>query len=270
MTVLAFIRCVLLMVLGIASAVASQPIKSAAAVQADEVVARYMRTVAPHDATERVTTRIMKGQVRAEWLRRRQVDEARVEIYERPPDRWTRVWLPTVAGRERDRPPTTPHGDREGFDGKAGWMATSSAGLRAWTPAEVAEKLRDADVSKGARLRQLYAGFRLARRERLGEREVDVVEALRPEGGPAEILYFDRETAYLVKREAVRKVWAIDDLFEDVLFTFRYEDYREVDGLRLPFHVVLEAPLFGYDIRFTEIRHNVPIDDARFTAPTRP
>jgi hypothetical protein len=44
-----------------------------------------------------------------------------------------------------------------------------------------------------------------------------------------------------------------------------YEDYREVDGVKLPF-LVREESLLGLSFvyKITEIKHNVQIDDAKF------
>ena len=47
----------------------------------------------------------------------------------------------------------------------------------------------------------------------------------------------------------------------------RNEDYREVDGLRLPFRVKRTGGEADLVIEWSEIRHNVAIDDARFERP---
>jgi hypothetical protein len=46
-----------------------------------------------------------------------------------------------------------------------------------------------------------------------------------------------------------------------------YEDYREVDGIKLPFKMRQDAfSGAGLVYRITQIRHNVKIDEAKFTA----
>ena len=49
-----------------------------------------------------------------------------------------------------------------------------------------------------------------------------------------------------------------------------FEDYREVDGIRLPFTVRVVSPTGTYSLRFSKVQHNIPIDDAKFSKPTAP
>ena len=46
-----------------------------------------------------------------------------------------------------------------------------------------------------------------------------------------------------------------------------FEDYRDVDGIKLPFTTRQKAPQGGMSIQLREIKHNVPIDDAKFAVP---
>jgi hypothetical protein len=44
-----------------------------------------------------------------------------------------------------------------------------------------------------------------------------------------------------------------------------YEDYRNVDGLKIPFVTRQDDPRgLGSTIRFKEVRNNVPIDESKF------
>ncbi len=49
-----------------------------------------------------------------------------------------------------------------------------------------------------------------------------------------------------------------------------FEDYRDVDGVKLPFTVrvsYLDDNHFGTTRNFTEVKHNVAVDDATFSMP---
>ena len=48
-----------------------------------------------------------------------------------------------------------------------------------------------------------------------------------------------------------------------------FEDYREVDGVKLPFSRRWSPPGFTFTQKFDEIKHNVAIDDARFAKPAQ-
>jgi hypothetical protein len=49
-----------------------------------------------------------------------------------------------------------------------------------------------------------------------------------------------------------------------------FEDFKEVDGVKLPFSVRQTTPDFDYVIRYSDIKYNVPIDDSKFEKPGRP
>ena len=79
-------------------------------------------------------------------------------------------------------------------------------------------------------------------REKVGGSDAFVVEAT-PAEGHATRLYFDTQTGLLLRKDKTY-----------------FEDYREVDGVKLPFR---ERDDFSV-IRLTEVKHNLPVDDARF------
>ncbi|HEX7957747.1 MAG TPA: hypothetical protein VF508_12425, partial [Pyrinomonadaceae bacterium] len=72
--------------------------------------------------------------------------------------------------------------------------------------------------------------------------EAFVVEAT-PAGGAPVRLYFDARTGLLVRRDRTY-----------------FEDFREVDGVRLPFRIRDDFAV----ITLEEVRHGQPLEDARF------
>lgn len=47
-----------------------------------------------------------------------------------------------------------------------------------------------------------------------------------------------------------------------------YWDYREVDGVKVPF-VIYQVQDVHVTIKLTEVKHNVPIDDTVFVKPAK-
>ncbi len=45
------------------------------------------------------------------------------------------------------------------------------------------------------------------------------------------------------------------------------DDYRDVDGVKIPFKLRQVTSAFTIDIKIEEVKHNVPIDDAKFNKP---
>jgi len=104
---------------------------------------------------------------------------------------------------------------------------------------------------------KLYQRLRVSGKARIEDREVYLVEAV-PESGNPEKLYFDAETRLLSRRDVV---------YGKTSAQHYYEDYREVDGIKLPFVLRSEGPV-RVITRLTEIKHCVLIDDAKFKRPT--
>jgi hypothetical protein len=100
-------------------------------------------------------------------------------------------------------------------------------------------------------------------RETVGGREAYVVEATPAGGGSPEKLYFDAQTGLLVRKYSEAKT---------ALGRFPtqtdYEDYREVDGVRLPFTIRWAIPGRVWGRKIAEVTQNVPLDDALFNSPT--
>ena len=45
------------------------------------------------------------------------------------------------------------------------------------------------------------------------------------------------------------------------------EDYRKVDGVKLPFITHVSRPGVSFVIRLSDVKHNAPIEDAKLDNP---
>ena len=115
---------------------------------------------------------------------------------------------------------------------------------------------RESDFYRSIKLAQLYKRLTMTGKEKADGREVYVVEAV-PETGNPEKFFFEVDTGLLLRR---------DVLYGTTPVRHYYEDYREVDGIKLPFVVRSEGPV-RVITRLTEIKHNVAIEDSRFRSP---
>jgi len=92
---------------------------------------------------------------------------------------------------------------------------------------------------------------------------VNVVQGTGPRGLLV-TLYFDRQTGLLL-----RELRYGNSPIGRVPTQIDYADYRDVNGIKLPFHITF-AWLDGRDsIVLNEIKTNVPVDDAKFGKPAR-
>jgi hypothetical protein len=77
-----------------------------------------------------------------------------------------------------------------------------------------------------------------------------------------ERLYFDMQTGLLYKRAGDTHTPLGDYPYETV-----YDDYRDVDGVKIPFRTITRNPNDRTGYSFSEIGFNQPIDPSRFERP---
>src|SRR5918994_4213539 len=91
-----------------------------------------------------------------------------------------------------------------------------------------------------------------------GFRELYVVQAV-PRGGGAEYFYFAVETGLLFRRDTTRQT--SEGMVRAEIY---YGDWREVDGIRLPFSITQSMPKMNLAFTVEEVKHNVPLEEALF------
>jgi len=87
-----------------------------------------------------------------------------------------------------------------------------------------------------------------------------IVISLKPRRGPAVRMFFDADTHLLVRTVATVVAAQVGTM--DVRTDF--SDYRRVGDVLVAFHTVTSSSLQTVTIAFTDIRDNVPVDDAMF------
>ncbi len=210
----------------------------------DEILEHYVQAAGGRQAIERVTSRVWKGsRVGADGVL---VPE---EVYAKAPNK-----LLTVTSYPNQV-------FRTGFDGARGWGMANQQ--RRDLPEEVLSQLRrEAEFYKETRLKELYPKILILGRTAVGERVAYVLEATPADGGSPVRLFFDVQTGLLVRKYSEAKT---------VLGQFPtqtdYEDYREVDGVRLPFTIRWSIPGRAWGRKVTEVKQNVPLEDSLFSSP---
>ncbi|MCS7315901.1 MAG: hypothetical protein RMI94_01125 [Bryobacterales bacterium] len=152
---------------------------------------------------------------------------------------------------------------RQGFDGKVAWVEDPINGLRKLTGAELERVRLEADFHRPLKWRELYAAIELIGVEQVAGRPAYVLR-LTPKRGMPGLHYYDAETFLLVRQDlpqpSARGVLEIRAWFSD---------YRDAGGVKTPFRIEQEMAGAKVVIHFTEIRNNVPLDDALFAMPSK-
>jgi photosynthetic reaction center cytochrome c subunit len=147
------------------------------------------------------------------------------------------------------------------FDGHAGWVASPGHPTREMLDADLAAVQMDADLHFPLHIRQLFPELRVEYPEKIEGREADVLLAKR-QGQPPVKFYFDRQSSLLVR--LVR--YADSPLGLDPS-RIDYADYRDVDGVQVPFRVTVSQPGSTSTTEVKDVHQNVPIDEAKFAKP---
>ena len=213
---------------------------------ADQLLDKYLTAIGGADALQRVTTRIQKGTLTAFGGQHFPVD-----VFSKAPGKRHSVMH-------------LSNGDSiTAFDGNQGWLSVPGR-VHIMSAAENAAARIDADLYLPLHLKTLYQKFRVDAGEKIDGRETFLVVG-RSEGQPPLRLYLDKESGLLLR--LVR--YAETPLGRNPT-QIDYADYREANGVKMPFRWTLSRPGNQFSIQIEQVQQNVPVDDAKFTPPPQP
>ena len=213
---------------------------------AEQLLDKYLTAIGGADALQKVASRVQKGTLTAFGGQHLPVD-----VYSKAPDK--RVSVMHLS-----------NGDSvTAFDGQQGWLSVPGR-VHMMSAAENAAARIDADLHFPLHVKTLYEKFRVEAGERIDGHDTYLVLG-RSEGQPPLRLYFDKDSDLLVR--LVR--YAETPLGRNPT-QIDYADYREANGLKVPFRWTLSRPGNQFTIQVDQLEQNVPIDDAKFVAPQPP
>jgi outer membrane lipoprotein-sorting protein len=149
------------------------------------------------------------------------------------------------------------------FDGTSGFASDSMRGNRDITGDQLAN-LRNGFFptpllnykERGTKI-ELAAG-----KEKLGDREAYAL-TLTPTAGPPSHLFIDAQSYLPIKAVVTLDVPELGSMEQATEFS----DYRDVDGVKVPFKVHGTSSVQTFTIVVTKVAHNVTIDPALFVKP---
>ena len=151
---------------------------------------------------------------------------------------------------------------QRGYNGTVGWEVNPQTGNRELSGGELAQLKLGADFYRDVKLMQVFPKMVVKGVEKVGGNDAYVVEATSAEG-IMEKMYFDTQSGLLVRTD----VEADTPQGKMAVSSFA-SDYREVDGVKIPFAVRQVTPTIEFTIKLDSVKHNVAIDDAKFNRPT--
>ncbi len=151
------------------------------------------------------------------------------------------------------------------FDGATGYAIDSLNGNRDITGDQL-EVMRST-IFPTPLLGYKEAGARveLLGPEKAGDRDAYVLR-FTPKTGPASRMFIDAANSMLLKTVITLNV---PQLGTDLEQTVELSDYRDVDGVKLPFRIRSVNQVQSLTIAFTKIEQNTPIDESMFKKPAK-
>jgi hypothetical protein len=213
---------------------------------ADQILAKYTEALGGSAAIEKLKTRSMKGT----WLTSDGITLG-YEVYQSAPDKlYTILNTPKQGVFER------------GFNGQTAWEK-SSRGVRDLEGTQLFYLKRYPDLFKDIKLQGQFTRLSFARKDKIDGKDVYVLVGIGVDG-KGERLYFDAQTGLLSRR--ITSTTTVVGLIPEQV---DYEDYRDVDGLKVPFTIRITAidSFWSSTRKFTEIKLNVPVDETKFNKP---
>jgi len=195
----------------------------------DSILDKYIEASGGKRAFEKITSRVSTGTVEITALGM----TGTVELNEQTPDRSSLIIVaPGLGIMQRT------------FDGSRAWLQDPLQGFIRFTGLGLEIAKAGAVFNKQTKLKELYPSAVLIGKEKLNGKEAYVVQM------DFERWFFDADGGLLLRKGNTY-----------------YDDYREVDGVKLPFRMREDVYSgVGLVYQLTEIKHNVKINEAKFTA----
>jgi hypothetical protein len=208
-----------------------------------ELLEKYLQAAGGAAALEKVTSRILKGTIDFGGK------SLAIDIYSKEPDK--RISFTHM-----------PEGDSvTAFDGHEGWLGVPGRPVREMHGSELEAAAMDADLHLALHLKPMFSEMRVEAAEKVGDREAYVVMGARQGKTPIR-LYFDEQSGLLL-----RLVRFGDSALGWLPTQIDYADYRDTNGVKIPYRWTLARPNGRFTIQVSEVKQNVSVDDAKFAKP---
>jgi hypothetical protein len=220
---------------------------------ADQILDRYIQAVGGPQELANLTSFVAKGTYSGFDT---SDDKVPAEVYAKAPDQRSTVFHAPVGGGVTKDATTT-------YDGHSGWInaANTFVPMFTLTGGNLDGARVDAVLSFPVGIRQALTNWHAGFPETsIDGRDIQVIEGTA--GKSVVKLYFGKQSGLLVRQlRYARTTVGLNPTQVD------YSDYREVAGVKLPFHWVVTWTDGQSTFEMNSVQPNVPIDRAKFAAP---
>ncbi len=211
-----------------------------------EILAKYVQAIGGKAANEKIKSRTSKGTIELMPMG----VKGTIEGFAAAPDKsLTKMSLAGVGEIV------------EAYDGKTAWSVNPISGNRDKQGVELAQTALSYNFYRDINLDKLYQKMELKGVEKVGADDAYVIVATRGDL-PSETFYFNTKTGLLVRQDMTLETPEGKTTTKNF-----FEDFRDVDGVKIPFKSRSVLPQFEAITILTEVKQNVAIEDTKFTKP---
>lgn len=221
-------------------------VKTDIAITADLLLDKYVQVLGGAAAIDKISSRVMNGNIDFGGK------SFPIDVYSKEPG-------------ERISLAHMPEGDSvTAFNGHEGWLGMQGRQMREMHGSDLDGAAIDADLRLASHLKQMFTQTEVREGETIDAHATYEIVGQR-EGKPPIELYFDRQSGLLLRLVRYGET-ALGWLPTQI----DYADYRDVDGVKIPYRWTLARPSGRFTIQIAEVKQNVPVDDAKFVKPAAP
>ena len=148
------------------------------------------------------------------------------------------------------------------FNGTTGYASDSMRGDRDITGSQLENMKNSMFPNSFLTYKDLGTTIEVGAKEKAGDRDA-IVLIVTPKSGPVVREWIDAASYLPIKIAVKINVPEVGDLEQ----TTEFSDYREVDGVKIPFKLVSTSAAQSFTVTVTKVEHNVKIDPALFSKP---
>lgn len=223
---------------------------------ADEVVEKYLAAIGGRAALAKLDSRVATGTIS---VSAQGADLAgAIEMYSKAPNK-TRTWFKLDLSQFGAADMVVD----QRCDGKTAFASNSMQGDREISGNQLQGMLNATFPTPFLTYKDAGTKIEVTGKDKVGARDAYVLLYTPKAGSPSQ-QYFDAETFLLV-----RTVTKVDspELGGTIEQTNDLSDYREVDGIKVPFALNIVNSMQAVTITLTKVEHNKPIDETMFARP---
>lgn len=209
----------------------------------DAIIARYVEALGGAPALRKIKSRVITGTTSFFG------HSVSLTIYAKAPDmRATVMKFPRGEGLTV-------------YNGHEGWASVKPRPAHRMEGSELDEARLQADFYLPLNLKQVFNSFRERPPQKVDGKEAYLLLGMRPNKPPV-LFYFSKQTGLLV-----RMVYFTQTALGRLPQQTDYADYREVNGVKVPFSLTIARPQEKSTVHVTQVQQNVPISNSKFAIP---